>query len=92
MDSQPVGESGEFDVKRGTARHYEALMGRAGHEHPPLTPSRSAISASDGAKSDAHDAPDPDLAEIATLWPKLPEHIRAAVMALVAARGERRHK
>ncbi len=32
MDSQLVGESGEFDVKRGTARHYEALMGRAGFE------------------------------------------------------------
>jgi len=33
-------------------------------------------------ENDASELP-PDLAEIVTVWPKLPEHIKAAVMALV---------
>jgi len=28
-------------------------------------------------------APDPDLTRVVTAWPALPEHIRAAILALV---------
>jgi hypothetical protein len=31
--------------------------------------------------------PDPDLAEIIIRWPALPDHIRAAVLALVGTAG-----
>jgi hypothetical protein len=64
-------------------------MGDAGLEHPPLTPSRTPISTSGGAKSDARDAPnpiqDPDLAALVKAWPGLPGHIKAAVRTLIQA-------
>jgi len=60
-----------------------------GIEHPALTLSRALISAEGGAQSDARGAPNPvrapDLALIRDLWPKLPEHIRAAIKTLVQA-------
>ena len=62
-------------------------MGRVGHEHPPLTVSKTPISAKGGAKSDAHDAPntiqDPDLAEVVKVWSDLPEDIRTAIKSLI---------
>jgi hypothetical protein len=62
-------------------------MGDMGLEHSPLALSKTAISAESGAKSHAHDAPspihDPDLTRIVAVWQQLPEHIKAAVMALV---------
>ena len=61
-------------------------MGRIGFEHPTLTPSKTPISTSGGAKSDAPDAPkppqDPDLAALVKAWPELPQHIKQAIKAL----------
>ena len=62
-------------------------MGRVGFEHPPLAPPKTSISAEAGAESGALDAPktipDAALSEIVEVWPKLPEHIRAAVLTLI---------
>lgn len=65
-------------------------MGRVGREHPPLEQSKAPISTSDGAKTDARNAPNipqipqnPDLATVVERWPELPEHIRQAIKALV---------
>ena len=62
-------------------------MGTVGLEHPPLEHSKTAISTSGGAKSGAPDASntlqDPDLLLVVKRWPNLPEHIKAAIEALV---------
>ena len=67
--------------------HGLIVMGDAGLEHPPLEHSRTAISTSGGAKSGAPDAPnarqDPDLVLVVERWLDLPEHIKAAIKALV---------
>ena len=65
-------------------------MGDTGLEHPPLEHSKTQVSASGGAKSGAHNAPntpqppkDPDLALVVERWPNLPEYIKAAIKTLV---------
>ncbi|MGB7581243.1 MAG: hypothetical protein WBL85_02185 [Sedimentisphaerales bacterium] len=51
-------------------------MGDTGLEHTPLEQSKTLISASGGAESDARNAPntlqDPDLALVVEQWPNLP--------------------
>lgn len=67
-------------------------MGRAGHEHPPLKVSKTAISQGGGAKSDARRAPetskDSDLDIIIKAWPELPKHIKAAIKALIKTQNK----
>jgi hypothetical protein len=71
-------------------------MGRVGHEHPPLKVSKTAISGSGGAKSDAPDAPkplhDPDLAKVVKAWPDLPEDTKKAIKALIETHRKERTK
>jgi hypothetical protein len=62
-------------------------MEAGGFERTPLALAKTPISETPGAKSGAPSAqntpPDPDLALIQDRWPKLPEHIKAAVVTLV---------
>ena len=62
-------------------------MGRAGLEHPPLTASKTPISTSSSAESDARRAPeapkDHNLDIVVKAWPELSEHIKAAIKALI---------
>jgi hypothetical protein len=56
-------------------------MGRVGFEHPPETPSRTAISTSGDAKSDAlKDENDSNLAWLTKAWPTLPESTRKQII------------
>jgi len=52
---------------------------------PPLTPQWTPKSPKQ-AEIDTSELP-PDLAEIVTIWPELPEHIKAAIKALVQTRS-----
>ena len=57
-----------------------------GIEHPSLSLSKTPISETPSAESGAanaeHTPLDPDLAKIVVAWPRLPEHIKAAVSVL----------
>jgi hypothetical protein len=71
-------------------------MGWLGFEHSSknrIIKSKTKIVKSSDAKSDAHGAPtpafDPDLAEIVQCWPKLPDAIRSAIVAIVRSSNER---
>ena len=62
-------------------------MGPAEFEHPSVMTSKTPISGSSGAKSDAHDAlkvpKDSDLDIVIKAWPELPEHIKEAIKTLI---------
>jgi hypothetical protein len=68
-------------------------MEMEGIERPPLALSKTAISDTRGAKSDARDAPDPsvllelypDLTEIIRRWPHVPANVRAAILVTIRA-------
>jgi hypothetical protein len=64
--------------------------GDEGNRTPPISASKTPISenphekrAESGALESQNTPVDPDLALIQNRWPKLPEHIKAAVMALI---------
>jgi hypothetical protein len=65
--------------------------GGGGIRTPRETPEKTALSPEGGAKSGAlptePNISDPDLARIIVAWPDLPDHIRAAVLALVGTVG-----
>jgi len=56
-------------------------------EHTPLAISKTAFLTGGGANSGALDAPikfdDPDLLEIITTWPTIPEHVKSAILKMV---------
>jgi hypothetical protein len=66
-------------------------MGRVGLEHPPLKVSKTPISAKDGAKSDAHGAPDTiqdsDLSQLIKEWTTLPKQIKTKIIGLIEKRS-----
>ena len=67
-------------------------MSDGGLEHPPVAVSKTPISESGGAKSDAHDAPnapkDLDLDMVVKAWPELPEHIKSAIKTLIQTQNK----
>jgi hypothetical protein len=66
---------------RGQVRTGEKVHPR-GVEHPANSPTKTALLATGGAESGALP---PELLALVEVWPKLPEHIRAAIRALVTS-------
>ena len=60
-------------------------MTLSGAEHPEKVPGKPHIRPTGGAESGAPAALalDPDLSRVVAAWPTLPDHIRAAIRALV---------
>ncbi len=65
-------------------------------EHPSRTAPKTPISENlcetgteSGTPSVKNTPSDPDWAKIVTAWPKLPEHIKAAVLALVRSTSDK---
>ena len=71
-------------------------MGAAGLEpaapttlnHKPFGDSRNPGGAESGADSPDSPQIDPDLAQVIDAWPNLPEHIKAAIKALIQAQDK----
>jgi hypothetical protein len=61
---------------------------RKGFEPPPTFADNPALLEPGGAESGAPATADPDLALLIAAWPKLPEPIRAGILAMIWAAGE----
>jgi len=68
-------------------------VGDEGTEHPRDTPGNSPISIQGGAESGAlgarEAAVDPSLAAVVEAWPKLPDGIKAGILAMVRTEQNR---
>ncbi len=93
-----TGGDGAWAVHAGSCGRpgtYSALCGpiakteREGFEPPQDSPEKTTVSEQGGAESGAHTAPtavsDPDLVAVISAWPKLPEAVRAGIVAMVKA-------
>ena len=73
----------------GLRLRAEYPSGDEGNRTSPVAASKTGISEERSTESGTVDAPkgplDPELALIQERWPKLPEHIRQAVLALIRA-------
>ena len=78
-------------IMRGSHGVQVARMGGTGLERPAKPLRKQAIAETGGAESGAlggeFDPVDPDLAAVIEAWPKLPEAVRAGILAMVRAAG-----
>ena len=83
-----VGDAGLEQSPKCTGKtaHCEEGAAESGTSHSQIGPDDGAAGASNPEpEPPAKTVTDPDLAKVIEAWPDLPEHIRAAVLTLVAS-------